>query len=99
MNNDYNQLLEQAQWQTHYIKKLYEGFDSRLKNPTPGEQVIPGHTLEKINDSIKDLNSTIIQSNEVLAKRLAGIQNRINLIFGMIGAFYIHALWSGYFSW
>ena len=98
MNNELNQLAEQSQWQTHYLKKLYESFDSRLKNPVPGEQVSPGYSLEKINKSIKDLNSTIIQSNEIVTSKLNSINKRLNLIWCILGTFYIYAIWSGFFS-
>jgi len=49
--NEIDGIKEQLEWQTHFLKKLYEGFDSNLKQPSPGEQVIPGYNLEKINES------------------------------------------------
>lgn len=98
MDDNFNKLLEQAQWQSHYLQKLYESFDSKLNEPVPGEQVRPGFTLEKIDKSVRELNSTIIKGNELIANRISGIQTRVNLIAGVVGCFYAYAIWNGFFA-
>jgi len=97
--NEIDGIKEQLEWQTHFLKKLYEGFDSNLKQPSPGEQVIPGYNLEKINESILKLQIALDKQTVILDKRLGAIQFKVNVIAGVVGVFYAYMTLNGFFKW